>query len=132
MITPFEIYLVMQLNNISCLLGVTALVSGIVTFGCYLFGAIEKSSSKISPESSWSQREAENAVALFGIGKKAAVILVVSGLLAAFTPSSSTAAAMIVIPKIANSETIQKEAGDLYDIAKDALRNLAKPKDKGE
>jgi hypothetical protein len=47
---------------------------------------------------------------------------------AIFIPSTKTAAMMVVVPRIANNEAIQREAGDLYGIAKDALRELAKPK----
>lgn len=41
---------------------------------------------------------------------------------AVFLPSTKTAAAMFVIPKIANSEVIQAEAGELYELAKQAMR----------
>lgn len=47
--------------------------------------------------------------------------------LAVFLPSTKTAAAMFVIPAIANNEAIQNEAGELYDLAKDALRQAAQP-----
>lgn len=42
---------------------------------------------------------------------------------AVLTPSTKTAAAMIVLPAIANSETLRKEAGELYGLAKEALRD---------
>jgi hypothetical protein len=50
---------------------------------------------------------------------------------AIFLPSTKTAAAMVVLPAIANNERIQHEAGDLYQLAKQALANAAAP-DKAE
>lgn len=47
--------------------------------------------------------------------------------LAVFLPSTKTAAAMFVIPAIANNETIQRESGELYDLAKQALAEAVKP-----
>lgn len=48
-------------------------------------------------------------------------------------PSSRTAAAMIVVPALTSKEVVEPVAGEakeLYDLAKEALKNLAKPKDK--
>lgn len=50
--------------------------------------------------------------------------------LAILLPSSKTAAAMVILPAIANNEQVQKEAGDLYALAKQAQTNLAKPEGK--
>ena len=46
-------------------------------------------------------------------------------------PSSTTAAAMILLPKIASEENMKvvgKEAGELYGLAKKALENLGDKK----
>lgn len=59
--------------------------------------------------------------------KIAAILSISSAFATAFIPSTKTAATMIVIPAIANNEAIQREAGDLYKIAKDGLRELVKP-----
>ena len=45
--------------------------------------------------------------------------------LAIFLPSTKTAAAMVVLPAIVNNEAIRKESGELYDLAKQALRKAA-------
>ena len=47
-----------------------------------------------------------------------------------FIPSTKTMAAMVVIPAIANNETIRKESGELYDLAKQALRDAVTDKAK--
>lgn len=50
-------------------------------------------------------------------------------LVTVFIPSSKTAAAMVVLPAITNNANVQREAGDLYAMAKDALREAIKPDD---
>lgn len=42
------------------------------------------------------------------------------------TPTSEQAAAIYVIPRIANSQEIKKEAGEIYDLAKDWLKKQTK------
>lgn len=69
------------------------------------------------------------------LGKRAKQALVFSAAMAfisAFIPSTKTAAAMVILPAVANNQAIQHEAADLYGIAKDALRELAKPKEEGK
>ena len=58
--------------------------------------------------------------------KWATAAFLLSGLVA-LTPSTKTAAAMAVLPAIANNERIQHEAGDLYQLAKQALTNAVAP-----
>lgn len=107
MISPWEIYWVMQLDTIgvaSVFLTILCLPSAVVT-------AIAASEGDLP----W--------YVPITLAHFAAFFLVC----AVFLPSSKTAAAMLVIPAIANNEAIQKEAGDLYRIAKDGLRELVKP-----
>ena len=49
-------------------------------------------------------------------------------LLTALIPSTKTAAAMVIVPAIANNETIRKESGELYGLAKQALRDAVTDK----
>lgn len=56
--------------------------------------------------------------------KKAFRIAVVCATLFVAMPSSKTIAMMYVIPAVANSETIQQEAADWYDIAKEGFREM--------
>lgn len=62
--------------------------------------------------------------------KPAALVAVVMLGIATFLPSSKTAAAMVVLPAIVNNETIRKESGELYDLAKQALREAVTDKAK--
>ena len=51
--------------------------------------------------------------------------VLVFGVARVATPTTHELAAILVIPKIANSEVLQKEAGDLYDLAKQWLSEQA-------
>ncbi|MBA0362403.1 hypothetical protein [Stenotrophomonas maltophilia] len=107
MISAWEIYWVMQLDTIrfaSALASIAGLI-GLVVIAI--------------------------AVAdVYDDGKALKRVLLVSPMLlipiaaATFLPSSKTAAAMIVIPAIANNERFQAEAGDLYKLAKQGLQKL--------
>lgn len=107
MISPWEIYLVMQLDTITSaatlvsFLGATALIFMWV----------------------WIAEESEGFTARL-IGAALTGMWGVCVVVAIFLPSSKTAAAMIVIPAIANNEQFRDEAGDLYRLAKQGLQKL--------
>ena len=56
---------------------------------------------------------------------KCAILFILFVVLAAATPSTKEAATIIVIPAIVNNETVQEETKELYNIAKDYLKDLA-------
>ena len=118
MITAWDIYWVMQLDSIKTLFTVASVV---ILIGLLMFPI-------------WMMMLEDVCDDANGVGKRIAKwgagSLLISAGIVAFLPSSRTAAAMIIIPKIANSETIQKEAGDLYQLAKDGLRRLVAPPEK--
>lgn len=125
-LTPFQVYLVMQLDSISTLafiLGVLSAIVFTIFFICYV---LDNAASKYHPELSDSKAEAARAEMSLGIAKKAGVLAALSLTLGTFLPSTKTAAAMIVLPAIVNSQTVQTEAGELYGLAKEGLRNLVK------
>jgi hypothetical protein len=109
MISAWDIYWVMQLDTIRSALGVASVFALVATAMSALAIAIEGASPRYAK--------------FFGAA------LAPLAIAAALVPSSKTAAAMVVLPAIANNQTIQREAGDLYGIAKDALRNLSAPKE---
>jgi hypothetical protein len=105
MISPFEVYLVMQMDSIivvAVVIGACLLISAAAA--CFYGGL---------------KNESEASATGRRLAKYAFILLAIS----AFLPSTKTTAAMIVIPAIANNEAIQKEAGDLYAIAKQALKD---------
>jgi len=110
-ITAWNIYWVMQLDSINRSIIVLMVVAGAASLISAMIGSIEDVPAAVS------------------FSKKAAAAFVGCILLGALTPSTKTAAAMIVLPAVANNQAIQREASDLYGIAKDALREIAKPKE---
>lgn len=118
MISAFEIYFVMQLDDMKSVIGFlmwVATFSTVVALGLAFMA--------------WDE---DNDVA-----KKAARLALRLGVFAtvfagfnAFVPSSRTAAVMFVLPAITSDraiEAIRPEATELYELAKDALRGLAPP-----
>lgn len=116
MISAWDIYWVMQLDTIGMAMG-TISVFGLIVVAV-VWGAAACEIRRL-----WGYLV---AVAVTGVW-------FVCLLAAIFLPSTKTAAAMFVIPAVANNETIQKEAGDLYKLAKQALREAVDaPKDEAK
>lgn len=124
MISPWQIYIVMQLDSLNIVLVITSAIAVAAICLTTLFGVFERGSSQNYPESPISKREAENARSFFATAKKLALPTFALLAAAALLPSSKTAAAMYVIPAIANNEAIQAEAGDIYKLAKQGLTRL--------
>lgn len=130
MITAWDIYWVMQLDSIGCaflLVAIATLAVGASALVGAMLNRDMRSFWEDTPESK-SYKKYDGKVAGWArIAKRTAPVGLVLLVLAAFIPSTKTAAMMLVIPAVANNESIQREAGELYSIAKDALRELAKP-----
>lgn len=100
-ISAWDVYWVMQLDAIGVAMVLISIV-GMIIVGCLFLGWLEKDVP----------------------GFVLALITPAWGfalLLAIFLPSTKTAAAMIVLPAVANNETVQTEAVDLCRLAKKAL-----------
>lgn len=110
MITAWDIYWVMQLDTIGMVASLLALAG--IPISAFAWAA-------------WADENVDAPIAFPLVVTPLAILAL---LVATFIPSTKTAAAMIVLPAVANNETIQQEAGELYGIAKDALRELARPK----
>lgn len=118
MITPWEIYWVLQLDSISTALLTLALVFGLAIVLLGLLWGLASSESEKDAARVCKKLLLGLAVPLFVVGFVGCALL----------PSTKTAAAMIIVPQIVNSPTIQHEAGDLYKLAKEALRDAIAPK----
>ena len=121
MISPLEVYLVMQLD---------AIISGlfvIIGFAVFTIGAIALAIALERDDTSSTNPEYLQLVARHRkLGKLAcamAALIIVANLI----PSSRTAATMIVLPAVTSrevAEVVGPEAKELYNLAKDALRSL--------
>jgi len=126
MITPWEIYWVLQLDAIKCALAlgcVACTAWTIVAFTGMTIRYLGNYDEKKNDRDAWlsGKRHYMRTVVPAAVALLAMAILL---------PSTKTSAAMVVVPQIVNSPTIQHEAGDLYTLAKQALRDAIAPKHK--
>lgn len=108
MISAFDVYLVMQLDSIKEAIQAIWVVIVCLIFAQFTFFIIGEVYSK----------------ALLILSSS---LLVASILAFSFIPSSKTAAAMMIIPKLTSQEaieTVRPEVKELYDLAKGALRGV--------
>jgi len=115
-VTPFDIYLISLVDDISCMLFVlmlTAIAICVFTalgvgFGC----------------------DDEEKVAARKWFKRSAVAFFVSLFITTAVPSSKTIAAMFIVPAVVNNEHLQNSAGNalgiLEELTKQWLRKLIK------
>lgn len=124
-ITGWDIYWITRLDELDMFFTVPAIVA------C-LAGIMGLFVSFVANE--------QHEVILKKTGKKVAKIALPLGFfcwaMCVFLPSTKEMAAIIVIPKLANSklvnETIPEEAKELYDLAKGWMKNMAGEEKKGE
>lgn len=112
---PWTVYFVMQADSILELLCGISLFSGFfsaISIAISVFCFLE-----VSKKAGF--RSSTIAVTLF-------LLSAGSGIACGLFPTTKTAAAVLLIPAIANNETIQDEASEIYQIAKDALREIGK------
>lgn len=109
-ITAWDIYWVMQLDTI----GVAA---SLISFLGLILIPLAVGASVFEIKRAWAYFTTAGL----------ALVWMLALLTAIFLPSSKTAAAMLIIPAIANSVTIQNEAKDIYALAKQGLSELVKP-----
>lgn len=125
----WTIYWILQLDSINAFMVAIMFVFLLATGFALMFGLLESSAGKVAPEMDVSKREAARGAALLAVSKKTAIPAILASIMVAFLPSTKTVAAMVVLPAIANNETIRKESGELYQLAKQALREAATGKD---
>jgi TRAP-type C4-dicarboxylate transport system permease large subunit len=131
MITPFEVYVVMQLDSIKVLFILLSLAGILPILGLKLSASIDRYSSEAFPNNPISKQQsisADNADKAFN---KLLYPAIISTIMAVLIPSSATAAAMIVLSEITSKEVtepLKGEAREIYQLAKDALKNIADDK----
>jgi hypothetical protein len=116
-----HVYLVMQLDSICGTAKFLCLLTGLWCFFALFYTHYQYTMNNGGIKS------------LIPLGVLASVFVFLL-MLCAFLPSSKTAAAMVILPKIANSEMvtkeIPKEISELYTLAKEALVEVTKKKGK--
>ena len=114
-ITPFEIYLVMQLNSLCWLLLILCTVTGGVSVVSFINLLCISATL----------RDAFEERALFKRILKISVPLnIVFLLLFVVTPSTKTVAAMYVIPNIVNNENVQKLPDEMLQLFRESIKGM--------
>lgn len=134
MITPWEIYWILQLDSINNMLNSLLVLFLIACLGLWAAGILMSFSNPDAWDAEANKASSRRMLAMAPVFRKWALrltLFVCVPLLLAqmFIPSTRTVAAMVIAPKLINSPTIQHEAGELYDLAKQALQNAVKPND---
>ena len=120
MITPWTIYWITRASSISNTLTAVTAVLGIIGAFLMVGGAVADSLG-----------EREDAKGLLRVGWKVAILFAISLVASILTPTTKELASMIVIPKVANSESVQQLGDGIVDLANQWLVELA-PKKKGK
>ena len=117
MISAWQIYLVMQLDNITSAATIIGTIVGGTGAATILLGYMVEE------------------ISLVKASKKMLWVSLPLISLATLLPNSRTAAAMIVVPALTSKEVVEPVAGEakeLYDLAKEALKNMAKKEERFE
>lgn len=129
-VSPWTVYWILQLDSIGASLSVLSIGGLLAASLLTIFGAMNKSFSNSYPEHISSKRERASGEAMHRLARILAAIVIPLFLINSLLPSTKSMAAIIVVPAIANSEMIRSEAGDLYDLAKQALAKAVAPEEK--
>ena len=129
MITPTQMYWLVKLDDVrhllSCIMWlpiVLAVVFGIIAFVTFMTTIEGSREARMEAISDIAKLATWGVFMLF--------VVVALQVAIAFVPSTKQMAAIIVVPKIANSEKVQTVGNQLYDLAVEWMNEL-KPK-KGE
>lgn len=119
-LSPFLLYLVFILDSINTATTVIAILSLI---GCGLMFAVGAACTHSDYRPMGTEQQQTWAKAK-KIGWRFGILGVFFMLLSTLIPTSRQMAAIIVLPAIVNNENVQKEAGELYQLAKQGLTKL--------
>lgn len=128
MISPFEVYLVMQLSSIGSFFFIAGVISS-AALGC---GALFHSMNRTEYDKKYDASGYENAGIFLKKVPFRALLPASLFFISALIPTTKTAAAMIILPALTSKEVTEplaKEGKELYALAKQALRDAvdAKP-----
>lgn len=117
-ITPWTIYLITLLGDVRVaarLLTVVgaAVVALQVLYACLCFDVVMNDGTVI-----------EKLKEMKGFFKKVVAATAVCGAITILVPSSTTLAAMYVLPAVVNSELVQELPGELVELARGYVKNL--------
>lgn len=122
--SAFEVYLVMQADRINSFL----------EFVAFLFIGIACASLILIARESSVDIDEEMNKKLFKVSKRSLIFGISTLIYSVLMPSSSTIAAMYVLPQFTSPEVLEpagKEAKEIYSLAKKALKKLVESDEQG-
>ena len=133
MITTAQIYWLTRLDNIIDICGMIIFISVILIIGLSVAGAILRCKCQ---EYSWDTKESvavshATGKHLHKIARWLVVPLSISLSVGAFVPTTKEMAAIMIVPRLANSEKVQTVGNKVYDLAVEWLDALKPGKGKG-
>lgn len=117
MISAWDVYWVMQLDSIKEFLIILSVIAIMATCVGTVIGSVLRS-----------EGDTDGVLIHRYVFKVVAPLALIFGVLQSLTPSSKTAAAMLILPALTSDtvvEAVAPEARELYDLAKDALRSVS-------
>lgn len=127
MITPFHIYMITVLSRLGGMALALTIILGIALV--FAWPAALGMKACIGPNTSDEEKDAFNVA--FRVTKNTTVVFVVAALLTVLCPSKKESAAIVVIPRIANSETVTELGDGMKTLAAEWLEEL-RPSNKKE
>ena len=118
-ITTFWLYIILQLDAIRETAVGFAILFGLASGGC-IIGIMVNTCD----HDDWKIKTIHKVATICSIG-----IFMLSAITLALAPTSRNAALIAILPAVVNNETIQTEASELYDLAKEGMRNLVSPEE---
>lgn len=119
-ITPFDVYLVMQLDSFNFFCGSIAVASLLVAI--LIFWAwIDAEANDLS--------EDKSAIKIFKVGKTASVVFFIFSIAFMALPSTKTAASMLLLPAIANNKEVQQLPEDLLKMVRGLVKEWTPKED---
>lgn len=124
MITSAQIYWITRLTYLNFLFGVPGTICTLGSFVCLLVAAM------LGGSAGGDESEIEFSKIWFKYGFRSGVIGIILMGISCFIPTTKEMAAILLIPKVANNEQIQKLPGNILTLANEWLEELKPEKEK--
>ena len=116
-ISGWMIYLITIADNLSCAFCIVTIIVGIVGAICAIIRAVGADNLDDGEKKAFNKC-IKTCIFIFSFSLLGTVLV----------PSGKALAAIYIIPKIANNETLKDEAGEIYKFAKDWLKSTLEDK----
>lgn len=123
-ITPFDVYLVMQLDQLGSVATILFTILTLICVFLVIFGVLDVSMARGKEDRDYKSGKAKLSLS-WKIGTVAAVFL----LFGAFIPSTKTAASMFLLPATVNNKEVQQLPEDLLKMVRGLVKEWTPKED---